>query len=175
MNRAEAGEYPRRGHSPPLAPYMSDAVLGTVCLDKSGTYRPLYITPVGAWIDFLRHLPEWLLFYKYRLLINIAPGREDMSKSVRLLTKNARGYLRAAAGSKIRTVTPSPGALLTVRLPPAMASRAPCVIRPPPVPVVELCTDVIPTPSSATITSKLGSQAALKVRSRRRCTSVPRA
>src|SRR5258706_836420 len=83
-----------------------------------------------------------------------------------------------SAGSKIRTVTPSSGALLIVKLPPAIASNALCVNSPPPVPVVELLLETIPTPSSATITSREGSSGfhdALRSRRRRRCTSEPRA
>src|SRR5438067_1842919 len=57
-------------------------------------------------------------------------------------------------GSKILTVTPSPGELLMVRLPPAIASSALWVSKPPPVPVVELLAEAIPTPSSATMTSR---------------------
>src|SRR5207245_10065522 len=87
-------------------------------------------------------------------------------------------YRKDSAGNRMRTVTPSSGELLMVRLPPAMASRALCVKRPPPVPVVELLAEAMPTPSSATITSRLLSdlfQEALKTRRRRRCTSEPRA
>src|SRR2546423_15675971 len=66
-------------------------------------------------------------------------------------------YRNDSAGGAIRTLTPSPGALLIVRLPPAMASRALWGSRPPPVPVVELLAEMIPTPSSATTTFRVGS------------------
>src|SRR2546428_8061576 len=65
-------------------------------------------------------------------------------------------YRNDSAGSAIRTLTPPPGALLIVRLPPAMASRALWGSGPPPAPAVELLGEVMPTTSSAPTTSSVG-------------------
>src|ERR1019366_4457199 len=64
-------------------------------------------------------------------------------------------YRNTSAGNKMRTATPSPKPpLFTVKLPPAIANNALCVNKPPPVPVVELLAETMPTPSSVTTISR---------------------